>query len=359
MRSLVRRRAAAFTLVELLVVIAILGVLVALLLPAVQSAREAARRIQCASNIRQMSMAVLGYESAHGTLPAAGLVDIVADEDLQAEKVQFKCRSGKMFSWAVLVLPYTEQATLYDRFDLRLTVLEQIGDPQAEQPPVMLCPSDAAGGRLFVHGELTAGRPFGKGNYAAFCTTFHIDIQDLNDVEDKPIFRGGFAFPGAITGHGQKLIAITDGASGTLMLSEVRTRDQEADQRGVWALPWSGASLLAFDRHAENVSNFTPGSYASGMAQTPNNQGPCVDIIYDCQDRAGAQWERMPCRTGTRLWPYEYYSAAPRSLHPGGVNASFIDGRVAFLPDGIDENVMACMICTVDGQVINPRDHAE
>jgi len=358
MRPAGRRRNAAFTLVELLVVIAIIGVLVAVLLPAVQAAREAARRLQCASNIKQVAMAVLSYENTQGTLPAAGLVDVVPDERLNAERVQFKCRSGKMFSWAVLILPYIEQTTVYNQFDLDVTVLQQVGAPQAQPPPTMLCPSAAARGRLFIDAELTGGRPFGKANYAAYCTTFHVDIQDMRDASDKPLFQGGYAFPGAISLHGQKLNAITDGTSATLMLAEVRTRDQQQDQRGAWALPWSGSSLLAVDRHASDVSEFQPGTYASGMAQTPNNQGPCVDIIYRCEDRAGAQWEHMPCRTGTALWPYEYYSAAPRSLHPGGVNGAFVDGHVTFILNDIHENVLAFMVCISDGQRVNVQEQS-
>ncbi len=330
----------AFTLVELLVVIAIIGVLISLLLPAVQAAREAARRLQCTSNLRQLSLAVLHYENALGVLPAAGIVDI--------ENNKFKCTEGKMFSWVVLILPYVEQQTLLDRFDSNVSVLEQVGNPQAQQPPLLLCPSDAASGRLFVDSELTAGKPFGKGNYAAYCSTYHIDEQ----ATPPGVFP--YAFPGAIVEHGQKRTEITDSTASTLMLAEVRTRDQQQDQRGAWALPWAGASLITIDRHSRQSAQYEPDDYTAGMAQMPNCQGPIFDMLYNCVDPADAQWERMPCATYGGGY-YHFLSAAPRSLHPGGVNASFVDGHVAFLPNDIDELALAYMVCIKDGRVIDPE----
>src|SRR6188474_2683919 len=88
----------AFTLVELLVVIAIIGVLVALLLPAVQAAREAARRMSCSNNLKQLSLALHNYEDTHKTLPPAGI-------------------DSNQMSWTVLLLPYMEQKPLYDQFN--------------------------------------------------------------------------------------------------------------------------------------------------------------------------------------------------------------------------------------------------
>ena len=92
------KRQSGFTLVELLVVIAIIGVLVALLLPAVQSAREAARRMSCSNNLKQLSLALHNYEDTHKTLPPAGI-------------------DSNQMSWTVLLLPYFEQQNLYDKFN--------------------------------------------------------------------------------------------------------------------------------------------------------------------------------------------------------------------------------------------------
>ena len=96
-------------------------------------------------------------------------------------------------------------------------------------------------------------------------------------------------------------------------------------------MPWAGSSLLSVDRHSSRKSRYEPDNYTKGMAQLPNRQGPIFDMLYDCVDPEEAQWDRMPCATWSPGYPNGFLSAAPRSLHPGGVNASFVDGRVSFL----------------------------
>jgi hypothetical protein len=183
--------------------------------------------------------------------------------------------------------------------------------------------------------------PFAKANYAGYTGPFHTD---------------DFYSPGALRLFGQKLREVPDGVSQTLAISEVRTRDNERDQRGAWALPWNGASLLALDAHpvwyedGEPNQNllypefiFSPNN--TGRTQYPNSKNP--DVLYECPDLAAEQLERMPCTTSPG-----YISAAPRSLHPGGVYGAFLDGSVHFLTDEIDEATMAHLICTADGQVV-------
>lgn len=328
-----------FTLIELLVVIAIVGILLSLLMPAVQSAREAARRLQCSNNLRQIALAVLQYESAHQALPPAGLID--------SPTTQFECRTGRMLSWVVLVLPHMDEMNLYQRFDLDASVLQQQPfEAQETFLPLMLCPSDNARGRFYVDEEFTEGKRFAKGNYAAYVGPYHVDNVD--------------AFPGALVGHEQKLDDISDGLSNTLLLAEVRTRAQQQDQRGAWALPWTGASLLAFDMHDYPYDDhrrpkppYRPWSYSRGKTQTPNQQGPICDMIYRCVDQTGAQIAGMPCETWSEGGLNHFLSAAARSLHPGGVNATFVDGRVVFLPDSIDETSMAYLVSANDGHLVD------
>lgn len=347
--------ARGFSLVELLVVIAIIAVLISLLLPAVQSAREAARRIACINNLKQLTLGITNYESAKKKLPPSGLV-AKSDQtskfvrcDNGAEETRkfpvFDQLTGRMMSWSVLVLPYIEQGNLFDRFDLEKSLLEQPGDPQATQIPSLQCPSDTASESLYSDIEFTAGKPFAKGNYAGFTTPFHNDLQTL--------------YPGALVFPPQSTRKITDGLSHTLVLSEVRTLAHPQDERGVWALSWNAASLLAMDMHhnngncpERNFSQFVIQPIYAYQSQTPNHLGPNKDILVRCPEEtlAQAQLDGMPCAKS--VWPVGfggYTSAAPRSRHPGGVNAAYLDGRVTWLPDDVDPGVMALSIGIHDG----------
>jgi prepilin-type N-terminal cleavage/methylation domain-containing protein/prepilin-type processing-associated H-X9-DG protein len=336
-----------FTLVELLVVIAIIGILIALLLPAVQQAREASRRIQCSSNIKQLALALLNYESVHKTLPAAGsYAPPEAAVYYSSNYWRVDLRSGTNYSWVVSLLPFLEEQPLFDQFDLTRRVTQNPTNPQAQQPALLLCPSDGGRGRLFETVDLITYDSvlFGKSNYAGYSNPFHVD---------------SWYFAGAIWLYGRQLKNITDGTNATLVFAEIRTRDQPADQRGAWALPWPGSSLLSFDFHPEleyrqRDKDADPGPYrpwtgSLGQTQLPNSIN--ADVLYECPEEAQSQFDHMPCNTEFS----GYISAAPRSQHPGGVNAAFLDGHVAFLPNDADEYAMLYMVDTTDGEVIKEQ----
>ena len=323
-----------FTLVELLVVIAIIGILIALLLPAVQAAREAARRMQCRNNLKQLGLAVHNYHDSFKVLPASGIV--------RPSSTAYYPRSGQMFSWIVLILPQLEQGNLHDRFDFGVSVLNQGLDPQAQHIDTLLCPSDSASDRFFVHATFTAGKRFAKGNYAAFVSPFHVESQNR--------------FPGALVANcPQNFASITDGTSNTVMITEVRTRKHPEDQRGAWALPWTGSTQVSFDMHVPRGwswggTGYDPSSASLGWTQRPNSQLSFGDRLYACPDPAGAQLTKMPC---SEVDPAAaWYSASPRSRHPGGVNAVYADGHVGFLPDNVDEFTMAYLVSIHDGKVV-------
>lgn len=337
-------RARGFTLVELLVVISIMGVLIALLLPAVQQAREAARRVSCVNNLHQLAVATGNHESAHGKLPPSG--DSLVETRGSAKLQVYVQRSGKMHSWAVFLLPYLEQQNLYDQFDLNASVIAQPKNPQAQAIDSLLCPSDEARGRVLADEALTGGRRLAKGNYAAYVSPFHVDLQ--------------MRFRGAFIAGGQELRSIEDGMSNTLAFSEVRTRDHEQDERGAWALGWSAASLLAFDMHDVSDEHGGVGDGVGfhawsrrGGCQTPNLEQRITDdfsnrdVLQICPDVPGADLERMPCFDYANS---RWLSSAPRSLHPGGVNATFLDGRVTFILDTVDEVVMAYQVSANDDE---------
>jgi prepilin-type N-terminal cleavage/methylation domain-containing protein len=341
--------ARAFTLVELLVVIAIIGVLVALLLPAIQAAREAARRANCQSNLHNMAIAVLSYESAKEALPPSSQMDVGANG------IELNMFSGPQLSWMVQVLPYMEQQQIFSQFNLKKPFATFIGEnvsvvptPERTQPPAMMCPSDSASGRMFsLAGSRTANftgnRIFGKANYVAYASPEHINCSKV--------------WPGALVNEPQPLALVEDGTSRTIMLTEVRTREEITDQRGAWTLAWPGSSVLGLDMHGDGLPSSTirvcnqgyfayrPAPALAKGSLPPNSPvgAENADDLRLCSDVSGAQLEGMPCITSGSN------SAAPRSLHPGGVNATHIDGSVYYLANEIDPLVMGPMVCINDG----------
>ena len=358
----------AFTLVELLVVIAIIGVLVALLLPAVQSAREAARRTQCVNQLKQTALAAINYESAHKVLPPSGLAEVFRktyDPPGEAPPFEYDVvdqRYGRMTSWVVLLLPYLDNSSLADNFDLEKSVVEQEGDPQATPIPSLTCPSDGSGATYFADDELTKGRVFAKANYAAYASPTHTDLQLL--------------YPGAFVAGGLPLKRVIDGTTHTVALSEVRNLPSTSDERGAWALGWNGATLLAMDlHHSSSATGSLKAEYYMDvkllhLVQTPNHIDPVAlagvaapqaigDVTMRCPpgqasaERVQLARDGMPCsnwvglNSGTAshaVGVSGYLSAAPRSSHPGGVNAAFLDGHVVFWSNDIDPVAMALMI---------------
>jgi prepilin-type N-terminal cleavage/methylation domain-containing protein len=349
-RSLPPAPARAFTLVELLVVIAIIGVLVALLLPAIQAAREAARRANCQSNLHNLALAVQNFENSKQALPQSSEANVTAD------KVQIY--TGIQLSWIVRILPQLEQQALFQQFNLKkpfATFIEEnvatTPTPEISQPNILLCPSDNAQGRLYKSnsrvGRLTGNRSFGKGNYVAYASAEHVECQMLA--------------PGALTNEGQDLKRIEDGQSNTLMLTEVRTRDDLSDQRGAWAIAWPATSLLGADVHS-TTSNvricnqtdppaYQPNPIWAELALLPNSPVPTTasgprDDLRECNDSAGSDIDGMPCFTRGDT------TAAPRILHVGGVIGANVDGSVRWIANEISAVVFGSIICVNDGLVV-------
>jgi len=209
MRILRDSRRSAFTLIELLVVIAIIAILIALLVPAVQKVREAAARIQCANNLKQIGLAAHTFHDSSKTLPPAWIGDNSLDPDGWA-------------TWAVLILPYVEQGPLYQKWDLRYPASKQVPAAYQQQLAVYHCPSRPE----FV---LSVGdfAPAGLGDYGA---CFGTDAQAAQSngavIPARPtVSTDSSGNPIVTTWRGQlSLLSIQDGTSNTLLFGEKHVR---------------------------------------------------------------------------------------------------------------------------------------
>jgi prepilin-type N-terminal cleavage/methylation domain-containing protein/prepilin-type processing-associated H-X9-DG protein len=181
------RSRSAFTIIEVLVVISIIAVLVALLLPAVQQAREAARRVKCRNNLTQLGLALRTYESAHGCLPP-GSVDTngpVANDG-----------KGYQFGWIVQVLPHLEQASLFSVFDFSVSVYDPRNakfarDVRTVQLPVLICPSknqQYPGDYAGCHHDVEA--PIDVDNHGVLFLNSSIRHEDIPDGVSHTLFVG-------------------------------------------------------------------------------------------------------------------------------------------------------------------------
>ncbi|HEX6960493.1 MAG TPA: DUF1559 domain-containing protein [Lacipirellula sp.] len=328
-------RRQGFTLVELLVVIAIIGVLVALLLPAVQAAREAARRQQCQSNLRQLSVGLANYESANGAFPPA----FEFASNLATPQNPPLTWLGP--NWAVRLLPYIEQQALYNQIDE--SVVAAGTWPSGKAPPaighannahirmailaVFRCPTDSTYGEIMMEWDTTANAArWARGNYAVnagngpFWNRSGDGIFGPTSDGWTDGRRRGVIGPNVAASMKQ----ITDGTSNTLLLGEVRAGITPRDRRGTWALGVAGASVLFW------------------YGQTGDANGPnvCSD---DSDDTAGLTYSdldlmRRECMTD---FPGDNFQnqATVRSSHPGGVNIGLCDGSARFIGPDVDIGV--------------------
>ncbi len=295
----IRRR--AFTLVELLVVIVIIGILMALLLPAVQSAREAARRATCLSNMKQLGIACHNFHDARGAFPV-GTIDQISGD----------IGNNDRRNWIFFLLPFMEEKQYYDNW--YTWVADGGVDPWWYEPDrmaiiqVLYCPSDGHSPKTKTHEDLGPGSDQGfHSNYVGCSgsTSFNPG-GSLGDTLNGIFY---YRVPTPISG-------ILDGTSHTLLTSEILVVPDDAnvatqgyghDVRGrIWNPANQGAILFSTE-------------------YPPNTQVP--DALNYCQPGV----PEAPCiSTTTDIVLYA------RSDHPGGVNAGFADGSVHFISDEID-----------------------
>lgn len=300
---------AAFTLVELLVVIAIIGILIALLLPAVQAAREAARRSQCSNSLRQLGLAIHNYHDTYNYLPPGG-------------------RNPWWQTWFHALLPYIEQQAMYDRWDPRYQY--HLGGNiviREASFPTMRCPSD-------IQREVSA---VFRGNYV--CNAGNVGVggtssatlvvlPSRNLASGETIKNGGAPFIISIDPETNRtpyrfrymqFSSVPDGLSNTLAFSEtlqgllgvsISGSPTGIDLRGCpthaafcWFTTWLSPNYKGVDVNPD-----------SGSVCVPQDKAPCVSAVM-----VGGPTEM-----------------AARSMHPGGVNAAMLDGAVRFVSDTIN-----------------------
>ncbi len=304
-----------FTLVELLVVIAIIGVLVALLLPAVQKARAAAQRISCTSSLRQIGLAILNYESANRKLPP-GLVR-------QPEGASGAGPDKLYHPFVVFTLPYLEEGAKFSLYDFNVSwnqqpveVLRQLRSPL----PTYSCPSDTQRFMLQTSGDSTNSAAFedAKGNYGV-----NWGSLEYGDQYDDIFFTGTPAAPTAKKdrrrapfdeNYGARIAQITDGTSKTFAMMEMIQAPSEpgggVDRRGrIW-------------NHISGTYQLTT-RFGPNSAESNSDRGVCVS-------RPG---EDLPClSSGVENRMY----LTSRSRHDGGVNIVRCDNSTTFISNDID-----------------------
>ncbi len=247
----------AFSLVELLVVLGIIGILITLLLPAIQSAREAGRRLQCQNNMKQLATACVAYHDSLNAFPPAMTVPTKgSDQDRDPGETN---KWGP--NWVIDILPFCEYDSLHHQFDLTKPISDSANATARATPvPTMLCPSDAAYNRTPYNPARykREGKNWARGNYGA-----NGSISYLSDYLEYGAHTGNPAGPFAFLGPGSpgwtatggttagaipvsrgvmgcneacSLTQITDGASHTIMLGELRAGTTPVDRRGTWAM---------------------------------------------------------------------------------------------------------------------------
>ncbi|QDT00937.1 DUF1559 domain-containing protein [Adhaeretor mobilis] len=320
----------AFTLVELLVVIAIIGVLVGLLLPAVQAARAAARRTQCQNNMKQVGLAILNYESANGEFPPSS----TWPENNNGDPSGFSNKNSHLANWVVLTLAYMEQQSIYDAFDLTLPISDPANElARSAQIPGLLCPEDTEYNQEPFNGNTAAdtngfGNNWARGNYAAnaglgaMSTNSHGSFSAAGPNSpgwNRDDLRGVMGANTGIT-----IARVTDGTSNTILAGEIRAGVVEFDVRGTWAL---GGGPSALWRH---------GYY--GDAAGPNSPGDEADDTIGCQDviraigtKVALAQMKMGCIGRDRN-----SQQTARSQHQGGLFVCFVDGSVHWISDDIE-----------------------
>jgi len=310
-------RRAGLTLVELLVVIAIIGVLVAMMLPAVQMARESARKMSCRNHLRQIGLALHNHHSAKGHFPAGNFARTAGQCPGNS-----RLPSEDRANWAISILPYIEHNPLYGRYDDEVcNEADENRSVRETYVAAYVCPSDLDAGTLVVPAMGPAASwglnvPYMTGSYRAVSgRSDGIDYLDNSLITSFPRnWRGPMHIVGILGFEPERLKHLSDGASHTLMVGEATSRSA-LEYGTLWAYSFSFYSL---------------------SAGTPQARTLLGD--YDFCRQIGGPGHSYPCR---RAWG---------SPHPGGIQFLTCDGAVHTIPTDIDMELFAELTTIAGGE---------
>ncbi len=339
-------RRPAFTLIELLVVIAIIAVLIALLLPAVQQAREAARRTQCKNNLKQLGLASANYESTYSLLPSGG------------KGVSFNLINlyGFPDSYFTEILPFLDQASVYNQFNLSLhytnSTLSNNATAARTRITAFLCPSN----------PVTTADPQGFGT-TDYDPTEYVDIDPVTGLKNGlagntigPFPTGGGTSVNATKEgmHGLfplPISAVTDGLSNTIAVIECAGKP--AGLAGKYAFNFTIGNCPGIDASLMPGGKYTaPNRWADGDAsagingQLTNVAGGTLQYINGNKTPLGGPancpWTTLNC--GPNMEPF--------SFHVGGVQALMGDGSVRFISENLNWLTLRNLVARDDGNVV-------
>ncbi|GAA4436975.1 DUF1559 domain-containing protein [Bremerella cremea] len=318
------KKSRGFTLVELLVVIAIIGVLIALLLPAVQQAREAARRMSCSNNMKQVGLSLHNYHDTHNVLPP------------QAAK------GSHSANWWVHILPFCEQGNLYDRLLVNQGGFWMGGGDTASlnnkdvlnriAPPYMVCPSSPM--ELFWTESNSAGATEQiEPSYVAISGSNNHSSTDTDvNSGNSPISAGGMI----IRIRALNMSACTDGTSNTIVVAE--QADYVVDSSGT--------------KYDIRASWQDGGWHGTSPMQEVKGAGSVTGAAYRC-------WNETTVIRGLGTRTYDAATMGNEkcnspliSAHPGGVMALGLDGHVNFLAETLDVQTWKNLVDRDDGNVL-------
>lgn len=341
--SVGRSRHKGFTLVELLVVIAIIGILIALLLPAVQAAREAARRSQCSNNMKQIGLALHNYHDANKTFPFAWMVDLSFG---MGPGMNAQC-------WGTRILPYLEQTALADQYDDQYPAFNELPFPQVVQNLAVIrtplaafvCPSTPGGTDRVYDSDLTSGGfpltyTAAPSDYTAitgvrgdFSTIAYANWTGSGSRSGVLQYNGSdLADPTKKESARSRIADIQDGTSNTAMIGERVGGDEIYVKGGRLATITQYPNLSDLQKtngggwgDILNGEHWYQGSLFDGT--DPGNGGPCA--INCCNVR----------------------SAGFYSFHPGGAQFTLADGSVRFVSETVDAFAFASLTTRARGEV--------